>query len=143
MIGAALGIDYGARRIGVALSESGLIARRHSVISVGNSNVIDRIVSLVAQTQASEVVVGVPYSLDGSVGQQARATLQFVAQLRRRCPVPVRTHDEAMSTKYGLRTMIAEGVRKKARQQQNDAAAAQYMLQDYLNSSGRGFAFDL
>ncbi len=137
----AIGLDVGDRRIGVALTETGFRARRHSVIARRSLPAdLDRIVELVNETQAQEVVVGVPYSRNGETGPQARRTLQFANALSRRCPVPVRLQDETLSTKTGMQAMIAEGVGRKARREQQDAAAAAIILQDYLDSTGGPFS---
>lgn len=140
---AALGLDVGDRRIGVALTETGFRAHRHSVITRHSLPAdLARILRLVNETRAQEVVVGVPYTSDGRVGPQAQRTLQFVDALARKCPVPVRTQDETLSTKHGMRTLIAEGVRKKARRVQQDAAAAEVILQDYLDAASDRAALD-
>lgn len=136
MMKAALGLDVGDRRIGVALTETGFRAHRHSVIARRSLPAdLDRIVQLVNETHAEEVVVGVPYSRNGDAGPQAQRTLQFASALSRRCPVPVRLQDETLSTKNGMQAMIAEGVSRKTRREQQDAAAAEVILQEYLNSS--------
>lgn len=141
MMKAALGLDVGDRRIGVALTETGFLAHRHSVILRRSLPVdLDRIVELVNNTQAQEVVVGVPYSLNGDTGPQAQRTLQFVTALTQRCPVPVRLQDEKYSTKNGMQSMIAAGVSRKTRREQQDAAAAEVILQEYLDSSGSLFS---
>lgn len=133
----AIGLDVGDRRIGVALTETGFRAHRHSVIARRSLPAdLDRIVGLIEETQAEEVVVGVPYARNGEIGPQARRTLEFASALSRRCKVPVRLQDETLSTKNGMQAMIAAGVNKKTRREQLDAAAAEIILQDYLDHSG-------
>ena len=141
---ATLGLDVGDRRIGVALTETGFRAHRHSVIARQSLPAdLDRIVRLVNETQAHEVVVGVPYSQNGHIGPQAERTLRFVSALEKRCPVPVKLQDETLSTKNGMQAMIAEGCSRRTRREQQDAAAAEVILQEYLDAAGWTYISEL
>jgi len=131
-----LGLDVGDRRIGVAVSESGFLAQRHSVIQRRQlTKDLETILRLVQDNEIGAVVVGVPYSLDGGTGPQAQSTLRFANALSRRCPVPVHLQDEALSTKNGMQNLVEQGVRRKSRRELIDAEAAAVLLQEYLDTN--------
>lgn len=121
----ALALDYGAARTGVAVSDAtGTLARPVGVVerAAGPAG-LDRIVALVAEHEVEIVVVGLPLTLRGEHGAQARETEAFVEALRARLDVPVETEDERFTTVLALRT----GGRAP-----EDALAAAHLLQGWL-----------
>ncbi|MCX8126395.1 MAG: Holliday junction resolvase RuvX, partial [Dehalococcoidia bacterium] len=92
------------------------------------------IARLVHQYQAEGIVVGMPYSLSGSVGPAAKSVQDFIDGLSQRLPVKVVTWDERLSTVAADRSMREAGVKKKRRDHLRDAVAAALVLQGYLNS---------
>jgi putative Holliday junction resolvase len=137
-----LALDLGDRRIGVAVSDpTGTLASPVAVLrrAAGGDRERDhrRIADLVAEHGAARVVVGVPLSLDGSVGPAARAALEEIDQLRAELPVPVDTADERFTTVSASKRLRAAG--KTGRQQTEliDAAAAAVLLQGWLDGSAR------
>ena len=97
-----LALDYGSARTGVAVSDpTGTVARPLEVVErAGSGPGLDRLVQLVREEGAERVVVGLPLTLSGDVGEQARETEAFLAELRAQVDVPVETlrravHDEA------------------------------------------------
>ncbi len=134
-----LGLDVGRRRVGVAVSDpAGLIATPLEVIEVRSlKGAIRRILEICREQQAERIVVGLPVTLGGEVGPQAREVLQFVEALRRRSPVPVETWDERLSTVGAARLLQAGGHDSRSMRGRLDAAAAAFMLQGYLDSRRR------
>jgi putative Holliday junction resolvase len=137
-----LALDLGGRRIGVAVSDpTGTLASPVAVLrrSAGGDRARDhrRIADLVAEHGAVRVVVGVPISLDGSLGPAARAALDEIDQLRERLSVPVETADERFTTVSASKRLRAAG--KTGRQQTEliDAAAAAVLLQGWLDGPAR------
>jgi putative Holliday junction resolvase len=127
-----LALDVGERRIGVAVSDpTGTLATPHGVIH-RRSKVQDfaAVARLVAELQAERVVVGLPLSLSGDVGPQARRVMRYAQALAQALPVPVELHDERYST-VTADELLAEGGRKR-RRTPIDAAAAAVILQEYL-----------
>jgi putative holliday junction resolvase len=116
-----LALDYGPARTGVAVSDAtGTVARPLEVVERAASvEGLGRLVQLVRDEGAERVVVGLPLTLAGEVGEQARATEEFLATLRERLDVPVETYDERFTTKLAG----AGG---------DDARAAAYLLSGYL-----------
>ena len=127
-----LALDVGERRIGVAVSDpTGTLATPHSVIH-RRSKVQDfaAVARLVTELQAERVVVGLPLSLSGDVGPQARRVMRYAQALARALPVPVELYDERYST-VTADELLAEAGRKR-RRTPIDAAAAAVILQEYL-----------
>jgi putative Holliday junction resolvase len=121
----ALALDYGAARTGVAVSDAtGTLARPVGIVERAATPAgLDRVVALVAEHDAEVVVVGLPLTLRGEHGAQARETEAFVDALRARLRVPVETEDERFTTALAQQT----GGRAP-----EDALAAAHLLQGWL-----------
>jgi putative Holliday junction resolvase len=139
----ALGLDLGARRIGVALSDSrGTLASPRGAILRSKDPARDRaaVAAMVAETCAEVVVVGLPLSLDGSAGPAARWAFAEVEALAAVLAVPVQTIDERLSTVSASRAMTAAGRPVRRQRGRIDSAAAAILLQSWLDghcASGR------
>ena len=130
-------MDVGGARIGVALSDpSGLLASPLGAIDrVSEDEDIDAVVRLATQKEASEIVVGLPLSLSGDEGPQARLVSRFAKRLAARADVPVKTHDERYSTVEAERLLRETGRQPSKDRARVDAAAAAVVLQSYLDSA--------
>jgi putative pre-16S rRNA nuclease len=120
-----LALDYGAARTGLAVSdETGTIASPLGVVERAASAAgIERIRSIVERERVEHVVVGLPLTLRGEWGQQARETEAFVDALRAAVAVPVETYDERFTTSIAAQ---ASGAAPE------DARAAAHLLSSYL-----------
>ena len=120
-----LALDYGAARTGVAVSDAtGTLARPVGIVERAASDAgLDRLVALVAEHEAEVVVVGLPLTLRGERGEQARETEAFVAALAARLDVPVELEDERFTTR------LAQQLGGRAPE---DALAAAHLLQGWL-----------
>jgi putative pre-16S rRNA nuclease len=133
----ALALDIGTRRVGVALSDSGgTVATPYEVIHRSGDHAADhrQVAALVDEAGAEVVVVGLPLSLDGSLGPAARAILAEVDELRAALAVEVVTWDERLSTVEAERSLRAMGVRKGDRRRVVDQVAATVILQSWLDA---------
>lgn len=129
-----LGIDYGDRRIGLALSdELGLTAQPLRPITTDAGH-LDELVTLCQERSVERVVVGLPLSMDGSVGTRARVTLEFANALRAKLDIPVETWDERLTTRQAERSLWGRGLSHKRRRARRDTVAAQLILQSYLDA---------
>lgn len=131
-----LGLDVGDRRVGVAISDpTEIIASPLTVITRDNdSAAISAIVQLVSQYDVKRIVVGLPYSLDGSIGHQANKVKDFVQKLSQSTSTGIELWDERWST-IAAESMLSEAGNKNARERsRRDDAAAAYILQGYLDS---------
>lgn len=130
-----LGLDVGDRRIGVAMSDPmEMLANTLTVIErKGDGTDLTSILNMVKENEVGCIVVGLPRSMDGSLGEQATKTNAFVEELSKLTDIPIKMWDETLST------VIAEGLLKDAgrnRRQikkRKDAVAAAVILQWYLD----------
>jgi putative Holliday junction resolvase len=132
-----LGVDYGQKRIGLALSdESGAIAQPLDYITGGGIAAVSReIARICAERRVGKIVVGVPLRLDGTKSEQTERTLVFIAELRRATTIPVAQWDERLTTAQAERVLLEGNVRRSDRKQKIDKLAAQIMLQSYLDAT--------
>jgi putative Holliday junction resolvase len=134
----ALGLDLGARRIGVAISDGeGRVATPIATLqraSTKNREADHRaIADLIAEWGVQVVAVGLPLSLDGSIGPAAVGVLAEVAELAQVLGIPVETVDERFTTVTADRQLKASGVRGRDRSKFIDQAAAAVLLQAWLD----------
>lgn len=130
-------LDLGTRRIGVALSDSGgTVATPYETVhrSGDRGREHRRIAQLVDEAGAEVVVVGLPLSLDGSLGPAARAILDEVDEMRTALDAEIVTWDERLSTVQAERSMRAMGVRKGDKRRIVDQLAATVILQSWLDA---------
>jgi len=137
-----VGLDLGRRRIGVAVSDaSGTVASPHSVLERRGDTSTDRaadyatIAALVAELGAERVVVGLPLSLDGTVGPAARSVRDEIEVLAAVLPVPVQAHDERFTTVTAERALTVQKVRARDRRRVVDKVAAAVILQSWLDAT--------
>jgi putative pre-16S rRNA nuclease len=134
-----LGLDVGDRRIGVALSdETGLLASPLSTLQrVGPRKDPKAIAALVREHGVGEVVVGLPYNLDGTIGPQAEKVRAFAADLEPVVRVPVRFWDERLTSVEAERILSERNVPWQRRKSLVDQVAAVLILQGYLDAHPR------
>ena len=133
----ALGVDLGTRRVGLALSDSeGRIATPLEVLERTGSEAQDHaaIAAVAAEREVAVVVVGLPISLDGSMGPAARAARAEIGRLSAAVGVPVETCDERFSTAAAGRHLDRGEVRGSKRRRVVDMVAAAVLLQSWLDA---------
>jgi len=130
-----LGVDYGDRHIGLALSDPLRITAQPlgSYELTGRENV-DRkyFQDLVARHEIGEIVVGNPLRMDGSAGTRAEKTRAFAAWLEKAVGRPVFLQDERLTTRQALRTLQDEKLRGRKKKDWEDRIAAVIILSTYL-----------
>lgn len=129
-------LDVGQARIGVALSdELEMLASPHSTIRrTSTAAAITAIARVVAESDAAQVVVGLPISFDGRLHAQAQSVQAFADKLRARLSVPLVYADETLSTVRAEEQLRAAGVRPDRIRERIDSAAAAVILQEYLDA---------
>jgi putative Holliday junction resolvase len=129
-----LGLDVGDKRIGVALSDpQGVLASPLTIISCRNETAdIEAVASIISQNQVERVIVGLPRSMNGSLGKQAEKVKAFVQSLSSQIKIPVEFRDERLSS-VSARHLIQDAGRKRVRH--DDAIAAALILQTYLDET--------
>ncbi|MCE5289068.1 MAG: Holliday junction resolvase RuvX [Nocardiaceae bacterium] len=146
--GRRLGIDVGAVRIGVAVSDpDGILAtpvETVQFVSDGSPESADirRICEIVAEYEAVEVIVGLPTTLQGRHGNAAEAAEEFAARLRSKLDVPIHMSDERLTTVFATRALRDSGVRARKQRQVIDQAAAVAILQNWLDGRTRSLGQD-
>jgi len=136
-------LDLGSRRVGVAVSDAGgIMAMPYSVIQRSGDVRVDRaqVARIVAEVEAELVLVGLPLSLDGSVGPAAAAALEEAEALREVVGVPVELHDERLTSVTANRALSEAGVTGRRRRQARqagavDQVAAAVLLQSWLDKN--------
>ena len=129
-----LGLDIGDKKIGVALSDpQGILASPLTIIKRSEEKIdIEAILGIVDQNQVGQIIAGLPYSMDGSIGSQAEKVQAFVHELSSHSKIPVDFRDERLSTVSAKRLLWEIGKRKKT---EDDAIAAAIILQGYLDEA--------
>ncbi len=128
-----LGVDYGSKRIGLAISdETATIAQSVGYVTGGVADVV----RVATERGAGKIVVGVPVKLDNTHSPQTERTLAFIKQLSEGTTLPVARWDERLTTAQAERVLIEGNVQRKDRREQIDKLAAQLMLQSYLDATG-------
>jgi putative holliday junction resolvase len=139
--GRRLGIDVGAVRVGVAVSDpDGVLATPLVTVprDVAGGSDVRTIADLVAEHEAVAVVVGLPRTLAGREGQAAEAAREFATALQGVLEVPVELSDERLTTVVATRQLRERGVKGRKQRAVVDQAAAVAILQGYLDAARRG-----
>jgi putative Holliday junction resolvase len=143
MSGRVLAVDFGARRIGLAISDrTRTLARPLETLTMAaGDDAAERVAARIAELAAEEdgvatVVVGLPRHLDGTPSPATADVLTFIASLRARTALPLVTEEERL-TSHEAESRLALNERDwRKRKERLDAAAAAVFLQDYLDRSG-------
>jgi putative holliday junction resolvase len=140
--GPALGIDFGERRIGVALSDpERRVAVPWGVVErTSDRQAIGELAALARAEGASLLVAGEPRGLDGAAGEAARRARRFAERLARAARLPLVVVDEALTSAEAARRLSAAGVGGRAQGGRVDAVAAQIVLEEGLAGLDRGLA---
>ncbi|MEW6351141.1 MAG: Holliday junction resolvase RuvX [Thermodesulfobacteriota bacterium] len=130
-----LGLDVGSKRIGVAMSDPlGIIAQGLTTLQCKNQD-SDRetIVGLIRQYEVQEIVVGIPYHMNGSEGPEVKKIREFVSVIREAVSLPIHEWDERLSTVAAERLLIEADMSRKKRRKVVDKVAAVIILQGFLD----------
>ena len=133
-----MGLDFGAKTVGVAISDPLLItAQGIEIIRRKDENklrqTLARIEELVQEYEVEEIVLGLPKNMNDTLGPRVEMTLDFKEKLERRTGLTVHTWDERLTTVAADRTMMEVGIRRENRKEYVDMIAATLILQGYLD----------
>ena len=137
-----MGLDFGSKTVGVAVSDPlGITAQGIEIVRRTSENklrkTLARIEELVTEYEVTEIVLGFPKNMNNTIGERAEKSLAFKEMLERRTGLPVVMWDERLTTVAANRTLIEGGVRRENRKDCVDMLAAVYILQGYLDSRER------
>lgn len=135
----SLGLDIGDKRMGVALSDPlGILASPLLVFEHKDDAAdIETILQLVKQHQVEQIIIGLPQSMNGTIGPQAEKVKAFGEKLKQQSPVSVDFRDERLTTVEAKRMLQEASTKKPVRGKKGeyDAAAAAVILQSFLNEA--------
>ena len=131
-----LGLDYGSKRIGVAVcDELGIIAQGLATITRKNRRQdIEKIAGFIRTYNVEKIVIGYPIKLDGTEGIQCEKVSKFARLLESTFSIPVIKWDETLTTKEAEEVLIRANMRREKRKTVIDKLAATLILQGYLDS---------
>jgi putative holliday junction resolvase len=129
-----MALDVGEKTVGIAVSDELGIAASPRETLRRNGSEFDRLVEFTDREAVGEVVVGLPISLNGTLGPSAQRVLEFVEKLRARLTIPVVTWDERLTTAEAEKMLIAADMRRAKRRQIIDQVAATLILQGYMRN---------
>lgn len=138
-----MGLDYGSKTVGVAISDSlGITAQGIETIERKEENklrqTLARIEALVKEYEVEKIVLGFPKNMNNTIGERAEKSLELKEKLERRIGIPVIMWDERLTTVEAERTLIESKVRRENRKKYVDKIAAVFILQGYLDSLSIG-----
>jgi len=138
--GRTLALDYGDRRIGIALSDEMGIAARPLMTLARTTwpKDLDRLTAIIREHDVRRIVVGLPLDMDGGRGGRARITETFIGRIRGATGLPVLPWDERLTTVQAERILIEGDVRRARRREVIDQVAAVILLQTWLDAQRAG-----
>ncbi|MFD2116424.1 Holliday junction resolvase RuvX [Paenibacillus yanchengensis] len=130
-----LGIDYGDRNIGIAVSDAfKWTAQGLEVVTKRrDEGELERIAQLIHEHEVSEIIVGLPKNMNGTIGPRGEISIAFAKQLEDKFGIPVHLWDERLTTVAAEKLLIDADVSRKKRKAVIDKMAATIILQNYLD----------
>ena len=133
-----MGLDFGSKTVGVAISDPLLITaqgieivRRKSESKLRQT--LARIEELIVEYEVDEIVLGYPKNMNDTVGERGEKTLAFKEMLERRTGLDVQLWDERLTTVAADKAMMEAGIRREESKEHVDRIAAVFILQGYLD----------
>lgn len=130
-----MSLDVGSRTIGIACSDA-LLMTAQGIETIRRTSLekdFNRLQELIAEYEVHELVVGMPKNMNGTKGERAEKTEEFVEKMKEVIDLPVTYWDERLSTVMAERQLIAADVSRKKRKSVIDKMAAVVILQGYLD----------
>ena len=134
-----LGIDYGLKRVGLAICDAEeIIVSPLQVLEGprdrGMAQLLAQLQNVVQEEQVTEIVVGLPVNMDGTEGEQAALTRRFAAELTQALAIPIHLHDERLSSAAADEMIAAAGLNPTKFKAKRDMLAACAVLRSFLDS---------
>ena len=140
-----LGIDYGKRYVGVAISDPLSITAQglctiYRKRADKQRQTLSSLSSICEEYSVSSIVIGLPKNLDGSENERCEHTYDFAALLHKKTGLPIYLWDERLTTVAGDREMDFLGIKNKDKKSHSDELAAMMILQGFMDSNAMGVA---
>lgn len=134
-----MGLDYGAKTVGVAVSDAlQITAQGIEIVRRQRENklrqTLARIEELIVAYEVEKIVVGLPKNMNDTIGERAESAIAFKEMLERRTGLPVIMWDERLTTVSADKVMMEAGIRREHRKEYVDKIAAVFILQGYLDA---------
>jgi putative Holliday junction resolvase len=133
-MGRVLGIDYGDARIGIAMSDETRFLASPLTTVMSGRDAATEVATLIDENQVDTVVIGLPLNMDGSEGTAVEKARAFSEKLKKLTSVPIIEMDERLTTVTAHENLRAAGLDGRKRKHVVDMAAAQIILQDWLDT---------
>jgi len=132
-----LGIDYGERRVGLALSDPlKIIAKPYTVIDrKKNINYLEIISTIIDENKIESIVVGLPLTMRGEQSDQTKIVLSFIDELKNKFAIPILSIDERLSSQAAKKALHSQLIKTGHNKKRVDETAAAIFLQGYLDSN--------
>lgn len=129
-----LALDYGEKRVGVAISDPlGLTAQSLPYLD-NDSNLVKKIKQAIADYVVGEILLGLPKDLHGGIGKKAEEVQAFAGRLEKHIDINIKFIDERNSSKAAEKHMLGLDMSRKKRKEMRDSLSAVFFLQGYLDS---------
>ncbi len=130
-----LGIDYGEKRIGLAISDPLCLTAQGlpTIERVDGEDYLQKLADLIKEKGVSRIIVGLPKSMNNTIGKKAEEVLEFVEILKSHLNLPVTTIDERLTTVRAYKAMSETKMPLRKKQKRVDMISAQFILQSYLD----------
>src|ERR1700748_2136548 len=130
-----LALDHGTKRIGIAVSdELKMIAQPlEYVLTEPLADFFVRLKEIIREKEVELILIGMPRNMDGSYGPAALKVQEFIAVLKDKVAIPIKTWDERLTSAQAQRFLIEGNVRRQDRKEKVDKTAAAILLQSYLD----------
>lgn len=138
-MGRILAVDYGTKRVGLAVTDP-LQIIASPLTTVKEPDAVTYIGKYLRKEEVDAIVVGMPYNLSGEATDATQDVIKFISRLTRLFPtIEIKTEDEQFTSKMAVSAMVAAGIKKKDRRKKEniDKISASLILQAYLESVER------
>ena len=132
-----LSIDFGDKRVGIALSDVlKIIAKPFDTIeNKSNKFVIDEILNLADEKNVEKIIIGLPLTMKGKHSIQTQKVLDFIDLFKKNTSIPIIKYDERLSSLEAKKSLIKQGIKTGHNKSEVDKTAAAIFLQSYLDSN--------
>lgn len=128
-----MGLDYGERTIGVAVSDALLLTAQGIKTIRRSKKELEELKAIIQDYEVDQIILGYPKNMNGTLGPRAQASEEFAQVLKEEFELPVTLWDERLSTMGAQRSLLEADVSRAKRKQVIDKMAAVFILQGYLD----------
>ena len=130
-----IAIDYGEKRVGLAISHEGILAKRYQTIKYkADDELLDKIAKICGEEEVEKIIIGLPVTLEEQkIGHQAEEVNEFVERLKKDTKKPIILQDETLTSEEAKENLREENISQDKIKMLIDEEAARIILQDYLD----------